>query len=139
MSAEVLYTPQVLELATHLADYPWDESLPLQSEARSRSCGSSVAIGLALDGEGHIVRIGIRSQACAVGQAAAAIFARGAAGHSLDEIMEARGAMDRWLGGTGPMPDWPGLEAIARARDYPARHGAVRLPWQAASQLLPTG
>jgi hypothetical protein len=37
------------------------------------------------------------------------------------------------------LPDWPGLTAIAAARDYPARHGAIMLAWQAARQLLPTG
>lgn len=139
MSAEVLYTPTVLELATHLADFPWDDALSMKGEARSRSCGSTVSVGLALDGEGHVVRIGLRCQACAIGQAAAAIFARGAGGLTLNDIADARVAIDAWLGGSGPMPGWPGLSAIERAREFPARHGAVRLPWQAASQLLPSG
>ena len=139
MSAEVLYTPEVLDLATGLAAFPWDEGLPLRGQARSKSCGSAIALGLALDGQGHVMRIGIRSQACAIGQAAAAIFAREACGRTLEEIAQAGAAIDAWLGGNAPMPDWPGLATIARARDYPARHGAVQLAWRAAGALLPSG
>lgn len=136
-SAAVLYTPEVLALATSLAAHPWDEALPLKGEARSRSCGSTIALGLALDAAGRIERVAVRSQACAVGQAAAAIFASGAAGRSGAEIRAATEALSFWLSGDAPMPDWPGLSAIASARDYPARHGAVLLAWKAASDLLP--
>ena len=78
MSAERLYTAQVLGLATQLAAWPWDEALPLQGAGRSRSCGSSLELGLGLDDHGRIARLGLRAQACAIGQAAAAIFAEGA-------------------------------------------------------------
>jgi hypothetical protein len=53
------------------------------------------------------------------------------------QVREAGSAVADWLGGEGPMPDWPGLSRIAAARDYPARHGAVMLPWNAALQVLP--
>ncbi|WP_260921839.1 hypothetical protein [Novosphingobium sp. 9] len=39
-------------------------------------------------------------------------------------------------GGEGALPEWPGLDAIAAARDYPARHGAVMLVWDAALDIL---
>ena len=29
-------------------------------------------------------------------------------------------------------PDWPGFDLLAPARDYPARHGAILLPFDAA-------
>ena len=138
MSATVLYTPEVLALATGLAEFGWDETLPLKSEARSRSCGSTVTLALSLDGEGRVERIAIRSHACAIGQAAAAIFARAAAGRTLDEIAAAAARIESWLAGEDTPPDWPGLCAIAAARDYPARHGAIMLAWNAARQLLPS-
>jgi NifU-like protein involved in Fe-S cluster formation len=75
-----LYTPEVLALATGLAAYPWDETLPLTGEARSKSCGSTIALALGLDAQGRIERVALRSQACAIGQAAAAIFAKAAPG-----------------------------------------------------------
>jgi hypothetical protein len=34
------------------------------------------------------------------------------------------------------MPDWPGLAAIAPAREFPGRHGAIMLPWTAARDAL---
>jgi NifU-like protein involved in Fe-S cluster formation len=34
------------------------------------------------------------------------------------------------------MPDWPGIDLIAVARDYPARHGAIMLAWEAALSAL---
>ena len=139
MSATVLYTPEVLGLATSLAAWPWDDGLPLRGEARSRSCGSTLRLGLATDDAGRIARIGLRAQACAVGQAAAAIFAAGALGRNAADIAQADRAIAGWLAGEGPLPDWPGIGAIAPARDYPGRHSAIRLAWTAASDLLPTG
>ena len=138
MAAAALYTPEVLALATSLANWPWDDALPLQGEARSRSCGSTLALGLALDDAGRIARIGLRSRACAIGQAAAAIFANAATGQDAAGIARAHDAMRAWLDGTGDLPGWPGLAAIAPARDYPGRHDAILLAWTAARDLLPT-
>jgi NifU-like protein involved in Fe-S cluster formation len=75
-------------------------------------------------------------RACAVGQAAAAVFARHARGRDLAAI---RGMLDRleaWLDDEGPAPDWPDLALVAPARAYPARHGAMLLPWKAAAAAL---
>ncbi|MBU6267121.1 MAG: iron-sulfur cluster assembly scaffold protein [Sphingomonadales bacterium] len=138
MSA-VLYTPEVLALATGLAAYPLSDDLPLRGEARSRSCGSTLAIGLDCDASGCIDRLGLRAQACAIGQAAAAIFASHAVGQGAGAIVRAEASLAAWLGGTGPMPDWPGLEAIAAARAYPARHGAILLAWRGALSALSSG
>lgn len=133
---EALYTPEILGLATGLSDYAWDEELPLTGSARSRSCGSTISLALSTDGEGRVERIAIRSQACAIGQASAAIFARGARGRTAAEIRDFRDAIAAWLGGSGPIPNWPGIAAIERAKDYPGRHGAIQLAWQAASEAL---
>jgi len=136
-STAVLYTPEVLALATELARYRLDDSLPLRTEARSRSCGSTIMLGIALS-DGCIARLGLRSQACAIGQASAAIFARHATERPADEIVATAQAVARWVGGEGPLPDWPDLELIAAARDFPGRHGAMMLPWNAVLQLLST-
>lgn len=131
-----LYTAEILGLATGLAQHPLRDDLPLRAEARSRACGSTLVLGVALDADGRIARIGMRAQACAVGQAAAAIFAAGATGRSATDIAEAQAQIATWLAGQAAMPDWPGLEAIAPARDYPGRHGAIRLAWQAAEAAM---
>ena len=138
-SAAALYTPDVLAHATSLSHWPWDDALPLQGSARSKSCGSAVSLGLATDSAGRVTALGIRAQACAIGQAAAAIFAKAAIGRDGAAIAGAERAIRAWLAGAAPRPDWPGLELIEPARAYPARHGAILLAWQAAQGLLHTG
>lgn len=134
--AQALYTPAILAAATGLAAYPWDEGLPMRGEARSRSCGSSIAMALALDDQGRIARIGLKPHACAVGQAAAHVFVAAAAGRSSEDIAAARAALAEWLAGAGPLPDWPDIALIEPARSYPGRHGAIMLAWDAALDAL---
>ena len=134
--AEKLYTPELLGLTVSLADIPLDDSLPLRGSARSRSCGSTLDAGFMTDGEGRVERLGLRVRACAVGQAAAAIFAQGARGVSLADIEAAHSALAAWLAERGEMPEWPGIEALSEARAYPGRHGAIMLPWSAAIDAL---
>ena len=138
MSAAKLYTPELLALAVDLAEWPLSETAPLQGEARSATCGSTLAVGLALDETGRIETIGMRVRACAVGQASAAIFARHAVGADLAAIRAAADALEAWLKGGAEMPDWPGLATIEPARAYPARHGAMLLPWKASLAALST-
>ena len=135
-SATALYTPEVLALATGLARYPLGDDLPLRGSARSQSCGSMLEVGLALE-NGLVTRVGLRAHACAIGQAAAAIFADAAIDRTAAEIVAAEHEVSGWLVG-GPLPAWPGVAAIAAAVAYPARHGAVLLPWRAALSALPS-
>lgn len=134
-----LYTPQVLALATGLAAYPLTDGLPLHGQARSRNCGSTLELGLQTDQSGRITKLGLRAHACAIGQACAALFASAAPGMERSEIAAGLEAIDAWLAGDRPLPDWPGFAAIAAAREYPARHGAITLAWRAALDALPTG
>lgn len=136
-SAARLYTPEVLALATSLASYPLDPDLVLRGEARSPTCGSAIVLGLACDPDGSVTRVGLRALACAIGQASAAIFAKGAIGRDREAIAAALASLSDWLGADAPRPDWPGLETIDAARGYPARHGAILLPWKAALAALP--
>lgn len=133
---EKLYSSELLALATSLANWPLVEALPLRGQARSRTCGSAIEVGLVVDGLGKIERIGMRVSACAVGQASAAIFARSASGNGLVEISAARDSVLAWLGGEGPPPDWPGIEALEAAQSFTSRHGAILLPWNAACEAL---
>ena len=133
---KVLYSPEILAAAVALADFPIDPALPLLGEARSRSCGSTLTLALALDAQGRIIRIGCRAQACAVGQAAAHVFLAAAPGRTADEVADARQALAAWLSGEGPPPEWPGIALLDPVRAYPARHGAILLAWDAALAAL---
>lgn len=134
--AERLYTPELLGLAVSLAKFPADPDMPLHGSARSRSCGSTLEASLALDRDGRIERIGLQVRACAVGQAAAAIFAQAARGKGAEDIAAAHSAVSSWLAQGGEPPDWPGIAALAPAREYTGRHGAIMLPWTAARDAL---
>lgn len=131
-----LYTPAVLALATGLAAYPLADDLPLKAEARSRTCGSEVALGLALAADGTIARIGMQVRACAIGQASAALLAQDAQGRAPGALAATLGALESWLAGEGALPDWPGLDLLEPARAHPARHSALLLPWTAARKAL---
>ena len=67
-----LYSPELLALAIELADFPFDPQARVTGEARSRSCGSTIALSSARPD--RIERLGLRVSACAVGQASAALF-----------------------------------------------------------------
>ena len=135
MSNAALYNAEVLGLATSLADYPLSADLPLRGSARASTCGSTIELGLAVDPAGRITGVGMRAQACAIGQSAAAIFALAAPDKSFREIGTAVSSIENWLAGD-TLPDWPGIAVIAAARDYPARHGAILLAWRAALVAL---
>lgn len=135
-SGVALYTPQILGLAVSLAEYPLEGSLDRRGEAVSRVCGSRVVVALEASPDGMIERIGAQVAACAIGQAAAALFLRSAVGNGRDDVERAAAQLDRWLSGNGPIPDWPELEQLAPAQGYSARHPAILLPWKAALVAL---
>jgi NifU-like protein involved in Fe-S cluster formation len=131
-----LYTPELLALTLRLALCPWRDGMALAGSARSRSCGSTLKIGLSLDPHGRVDDLAMQVHACAVGQAAAALFADAVRGLTIGQIRAAHRAVSLWVTGQGPLPDWPGLALIDPARAYPARHGAMMLPWEAALAAL---
>lgn len=135
-AAGKLYSPTMLGLAVELADYPLLATLPHRAEARSRTCGSVITLGLALDDGARVTGIGMQVSACAIGQASAALLARAAMGCDARVLAETGGKIENWLAGQGDLPDWPGLEALAPARAHPGRHGALLLPWTAACMAL---
>lgn len=137
-STAKLYSPEVLALATRLADWPPRAQLLYHGDARAPACGSRLSLDLDCDGTGRITQLGLKAQACAIGQASAAIFAEAAIGRTRAELAQSHAALQAWLAGEGELPDWPGLAAIAPARDFPGRHGAILLSWNAALAALPS-
>lgn len=134
-----LYTPDVLALAVSLAQYPFDPAMPYTGESHSRTCGSTIAVSLAANPDGMIERIGLRARACAIGQAAAALFAASVAGRTAESLPQARRDIEQWLTDDSAALPWPGFALLEPARAYPARHGAILLPWTAAEAALGKG
>jgi NifU-like protein involved in Fe-S cluster formation len=137
-TGKTLYSPSLLALAASLADFPMDRDFAHRAQARSRTCGSTIDIGLNTAPDGAITQIGLMVTACAVGQGSSAILAGSAKGRSTRDLARAAEKLERWLTDEGDPPDWPGIEALLPARDYPGRHGALLLPWKAALDALCT-
>lgn len=135
-AAGPLYTIEMLALSAELALYPMEGRFEHRAEARSKTCGSTLAIGLDMGPDQRVTRIGLQVSACAVGQSSAAILAGGITNKSLAELADTRHAIEAWLAGSGELPDWPRLDAIIGARTHKGRHGALILPWKAAIDAL---
>jgi NifU-like protein involved in Fe-S cluster formation len=129
-----LYTIEMLRLAAAVADFPPLATPDARAERRSKTCGSRVAVTLSFDEAGAVAACGLEVHACALGQAAAALLARGVAGEDAAAIGRARDTLAAYLAGEADTPgDWPGIGALATARDYPARHPSIRLAFEAAA------
>jgi NifU-like protein involved in Fe-S cluster formation len=131
-----LYNRDILALAVATADYPPRPEASRRASRRAPLCGSAILLDLDADDAGRVTGVGLHVEACALGQASAALLARHAPGRGLADIRAARDAIADWFAGGGGAPDWPGFDLLAPARDYPARHGAILLPFDAAIAAL---
>ncbi|MEP6786620.1 MAG: iron-sulfur cluster assembly scaffold protein [Sphingomonadales bacterium] len=129
---EPLYTLDILRLAAETDFAPLLAAPDATVERRSPVCGSRITVGVALDESGSVADYGHNVRACALGQASATVLARHVKGRTINELATARDMLVAYLAGADDsLPDWPGIEVLARARPYPARHAAVRLPFEA--------
>jgi NifU-like protein involved in Fe-S cluster formation len=129
--AHSLYSRDILRLATVL---PHNDSLASpQGTATRRApvCGSEMAADVLLDDAGLIAALAIRARACALGQASAAIVKEKAVGCDAATLKAVRDGLAHMLNGEQDTVLWPELDVFAYARDYPARHGAILLPFDA--------
>lgn len=124
-----LYNRDILRLAAASAA---PERLPapdITVVRDSLTCGSRITVDLTVDGE-RITGYGHAIQACAIGQAAAAMVGRHAPGRTFGQISDFRDAMHQMLssGELVNLPDgWPELPVFAVVHHHPARHEASLL------------
>lgn len=131
--SEPLYTIEILRLAAETGMTPRLVNSHGSAERRSLVCGSRITVDIQRADDGRIAAYGHDVHACALGQAAATLLARGIVGTTPDTVAAARDRLTAYLAGTSDiLPDWPGIAVLARARPYPARHAAVLLPFDAA-------
>ena len=133
MSA-TLYTQDILRLATQIPCYRRLEHPMVTVERRSPICGSRIIVDMDLETEGQIVAFGQDVRACALGQASAALLGREVLGKTGPNLTMVCRGLAAWLKRESEtLPEWPGLDIFAAARDYPARHAAICLPFEAAA------
>lgn len=129
-----LYNTEILRLA---ATIPHQMRLPDpmgSAEKRSPICGSRVTVDVNTDAEGRVSELGMLVRACALGQASSSLLGSAVIGKTVDEIAATRDQLAAWLGGTGPLPDWPGFELFTPALPHSARHASIRLAFEAAAE-----
>jgi len=130
-----LYTRDILRLAASIPHLGRLASPAISVEKRAPLCGSRIAVDLDADEQGKVAALGLDLSACALGQASVALMATHALGRTPEEIASARDDLSGYLSGARDDPgNWPGLTVFADARRYPARHGAILLPFEAAAE-----
>ncbi|WP_257540859.1 iron-sulfur cluster assembly scaffold protein [Sphingobium sp. CFD-1] len=133
MSAS-LYNKDILRLAASIPHHARLTDAQASVERRSPTCGSRVTADVRMEG-GRIADIGLDVKACALGQASASLMARHAIGLTTGELAEARDRLTAYLAGESDDLDfWPGIEVLAPARGYPARHPSIRLGFEAMAE-----
>ena len=128
--SQPLYTREVLRLAASIPGQRGFDEMGGAIVVRSPTCGSRVAMRVVLDEAGRVASIEQAVEACAFGQAAAALVARHAQGKRKGEADAALAGVARWLEAHGDEP-WPDLHLLDPARDRRGRHGAILLPFRA--------
>lgn len=125
------YTREILRLA---ASIPYLEpflDLEGATERRSPTCGSRMRVAVELDWAGRVKRLRQAVEACAYGQATAALVGGHGIGRNAEEVAAALAELQAWLSGTGAMPaSWPGMEVLGPALSRKGRHGAILLPFR---------
>lgn len=127
-----LYNRDILRLATTLIANDRLAFADGTAEVRSPICGSRIQADVATDANTRITGIALRANACALGQASAAILRKNAVGEPVEMIAKLREGIANALNSQDEMPTaWIELELLSGARDYPARHAAILLPYDA--------
>ena len=128
-----LYHPRVLELAADISHVGRLAAPQGSSTKVSRICGSTVTVDVALR-DGRVADLGMDVEACALGQAAAAILAKHAIGSTPEEIAEARDGLRAMIkeGAEPPQGKFWELRHLEGVRHYPPRHTSTMLAFEAA-------
>ncbi len=134
---ESLYNGKVLEFAGNIPHIGRLASPDATATEHSRLCGSTIIVDLLVT-EGVVTDFAQEVRACAIGQAAASILARDIVGATSAELRDVRAAMRAMLTQGGPPPSgrFSELKFLEPVRDYPARHPATMLAFDAVVAAL---
>ena len=129
--SEPLYTRDILRLAASIPHLAPLDAPDGEAELRSPTCGSRVRVSVRMEDD-RVAALGQSVEACAFGQASAALMGAHAVGRSRAEVEQAVATLTDWLAGRRDDPGaWPGLSVLAPARPKTGRHGAILLPFRA--------
>ena len=128
-----LYSNKILGLAANMPLAGRLAAPQASAEKIAKLCGSRIVVDLDLT-DGLVSAFAQEVQACALGQASAAVLGSHVIGASLEEIKAARDALRAMLKDHGPAPTgrFADLAILEVVRDYPARHASTLLAFEAA-------
>ena len=133
-----LYNTDILSLSSTLEN---SELASPDGTARkvSKLCGSWLEIDLIIEAD-KVSDCALRLQACALGQASAAILKEAIIGSTLEELRDARDGLRAMLkeGGKPPLGRFEKLALLAGVAKYPARHTSTLLAFDAAVAAFET-
>lgn len=130
-----LYSLDVLRLASAIPRMGALDNPQASVRKASKLCGSWLELDLDM-ADGAVSDAAARLQACALGQASAAILMESIIGATEAELTEARDALKAMLKSGGAPPDgrFEKLKALEQVRDYPQRHASTLLAFEAAAE-----
>ena len=128
-----LYSNRILALAANMPRAGRLATPQASAEKVAKLCGSRIIVDLVLK-DGRVSDFAQEVQACALGQASAAILGANIIGATVDEIRQARDGLRAMLKEAGSAPEgrFADLGFLAPVRDYPARHASTLLAFEAA-------
>lgn len=132
-----LYSREILRRTTQLQHLGRLAHPQGSADRVAKLCGSTIHVELALDGD-TISDFAMEIQACALGQAAAAILSQHVIGAQVGDVVAARDAMRGLLKGEDVIfPHGFGDLAILKTvKDYPARHASTLLSLEATCDAI---
>jgi NifU-like protein involved in Fe-S cluster formation len=136
-AAPTLYTTAILRLSVESAALARLPAPDGTASARAPLCGSTMTADVMLSVAGQVVQFGGAIQACALGQASAALLSAQIAGAAADDLHAAHALIGRYLADeSDDLTGWQAYDVFAPARAKPARHGAILLPFEAAMAAI---
>ncbi|MDC7682426.1 iron-sulfur cluster assembly scaffold protein [Asticcacaulis sp. BYS171W] len=132
-----LYSREILRRTTQLRHVGRLANPDGSADRTAKLCGSTIHVEVTLSDD-IVTGFAQEVEACALGQAAAAILSQSVVGASRDEIIAARDAMKHMLKGEDyAYPErFADFAILKSVKDFPARHASTLLALEATAQAL---
>ena len=136
---DALYSREILRRTTQLQHLGRLARPQGSADRVAKLCGSTIHVDLVLDGD-TVGDFAMEVEACALGQAAAAILSQHVIGAQVCGVRAARSALRGMLKGeTVEFPQrFSDLAVLSAVRDYPARHASTLLALEATCDAIDT-
>ena len=127
-----LYSGGILKLAANMPRSGRLAAPDASAEKVAKLCGSRIVVDVVME-RGLVADFAQEVQACALGQAAAAVLGANVIGAGVEEIEMARDAFRAMLktGGSPPTGRFSDLAMLEPVKDYPPRHASTLLAFEA--------